>query len=83
MIDGYKMLSANICNQAIYDYKMWLKLKKSKDLDYLERREVRNKISEIERFFCSEWAINLAEFAGVYLDSEKLINKIRKEIKCD
>lgn len=84
MTDGYKMLAANICNHAIHDYKQLLKWEKRKDLDYLERRAVRNKISEIERFFRSEWAFSLAEFAGVYLDSEKLINKIRKEeIKCD
>jgi len=81
MTDGYKMLAASICNQAIHDYKRLLKLEKRKDLDYLYRREVRNKISEIEMFFRSEWAFRLAEFAGVYLDSEKLISKIRAEVQ--
>ncbi len=80
MTDGYKMLAASICNQAIHDYRRLLKWEKRNDLDYLERREVRNKISEIERFFRSEWAFRLAELAGVYLGSEKLISKIRKEV---
>lgn len=80
-IRGYRMLAATICNLAIYDYKNALRKIKNKHLDLVEIKETQKKISDIENFLCSEWAEDLAEFAGAHFEPEKLINKLRSEVK--
>jgi hypothetical protein len=79
--DGYKALAANIFNQAISDYKKLLKMQKKENLDEEQKELIQRKIKEIERFFRSDWADNLAEFIGFSYKPETLIKKLRRETK--
>lgn len=79
MYYGYKALATNIFIQAISDYKKLLKKQKNKKLDEERKELIQCEIKEIERFFRSEWAKDLAECLKITYGSEMLIEKLRKE----
>lgn len=81
MNEGYKTLAANIINQAISDYKKLLKMQKKDELKEEQKKLIQRKIKEIECFFRSEWANDLAEHLKIAYNPEKLIEKLRKEAK--
>ena len=81
MHDGYKALAANIFNQAISDYKKLLKMQKNEKLDEEQKERIQREIKENEHFFRSEWANDLARYLKITYNPEKLIEKLRKEVK--
>ena len=81
MYDGYKALAANIFNQAISDYKKLLQMQKNEKLDEEQKERIQHEIKENEHFFRSEWANDLARYLKITYNPEKLIEKLRKEVK--
>lgn len=81
MYDGYEALVANVFNRAISDYKKLLKMQKKENLNEKQKELIQRKIKEIERFFRSKWANDLAEYLKITFEPEKLIEKLRKEAK--
>ena len=82
MYDGYKALVANVFNLAISDYKKLLKMQKKEKFEKFNEKQkelIRREIKEIERFFRSEWADDLAEFIGFSYNPETLIKKLKQE----
>ena len=79
MDKGYRALAANIFNQAISDYKTLLKMQKKEKLNEEQKELIQREIKEIECFFRSEWADDLAEFIGFSYNPETLIKKLRRE----
>lgn len=79
--NGYKALAANVINKAISDYKNLIRLQKLKKLKGEQKESCERRIAEIERFFGSELIIDLTEFLCISFNSEKLIEKLRSEIK--
>ena len=78
MYDGYEALATNIFIQAVSDYKKLLKMQKNKKLDEERKEQIQCEIKEIERFFHSEWANDLAKYLKITYNPEKLIEKLRK-----
>lgn len=79
MYDGHKALAANIFNQAISDYKKLLKMQKNEKLDEEQKELIQCEIKEIERFFRSEWAKDLADYLKIAYNPEELISKLKQE----
>ena len=79
MYDGYKALVANVFNKAISDYKKLLKMQKKEKLNEEKKELIQREIKEIECFFRSDWANDLAEYLHITYNPEKLIEKLRKE----
>ena len=78
MHNNYKALAANIFIQAISDYKKLLKMQKNEKLDEERKEQIQREIKEIERFFHSGWANDLAKYLKITYGPEKLIEKLRK-----
>ena len=78
MHNNYKALAANIFIQSISDYKKLLEMQKNEKLDEERKEQIQREIKEIERFFSSEWANDLAKYLKITYNPGKLIEKLRK-----
>ena len=78
MHNNYKALAANIFIQAISDYKKLLEMQKNEKLDEEQKEQIQCEIKEIERFFHSGWANDLAGYLKITNNPEKLIEMLRK-----
>ena len=78
MYYGYKALAANIFIQAISDYKKLLKMQKNEKLDEERKELIQCEIKEIERFFHSGWANDLAGYLKITNNPKMIIEKLRK-----
>ena len=79
MYYGYKALATNIFIQAISDYKKLLKKQKNEKLNEERKELIQCEIKEIERFFRSGWANDLAGYLKITNNPKMLIEKLRKE----
>ena len=81
MHNNYKALAANIFIQSISDYRKLLEMQKNEKLDEERKEQIQREIKEIERFFHSGWANDLAGYLNITYGPENLIEMLREGAK--